>query len=69
MENNRQAMHGARKNAWRTQAAWANYVENMDHLDIYLIKIKKCYKNITIVIIKICSRSVTDGSAKIVSGF
>ena len=23
-ENNGQAMHGARKHAWRTQAAWAN---------------------------------------------
>ena len=24
-ENNGQATHGARKHAWRTQAAWANY--------------------------------------------
>ena len=24
-ENNGQAMHGARKHAWRTKAAWANY--------------------------------------------
>ena len=24
-ENNGQAMHGARKHAWRTQAAWANW--------------------------------------------
>ena len=24
-DNNGQAMHGARKHAWRTQAAWANY--------------------------------------------
>ena len=24
-ENNGQATHGARKNAWRTQAAWANF--------------------------------------------
>ena len=23
--NNGQAMHGARKHAWRTQAAWANF--------------------------------------------
>ena len=23
-DNNGQAMHGARKHAWRTQAAWAN---------------------------------------------
>ena len=25
-ENNGQATHGARKHAWRTQAAWANLV-------------------------------------------
>ena len=24
-DNNGQATHGARKHAWRTQAAWANY--------------------------------------------
>ena len=24
-ENNGQATHGARKHAWRTQAAWANF--------------------------------------------
>ena len=24
--NNGQATHGARKHAWRTQAAWANFV-------------------------------------------
>ena len=24
-ENNGQATHGARRHAWRTQAAWANY--------------------------------------------
>ena len=24
--NNGQAMHGSRKNAWRTQAAWANII-------------------------------------------
>ena len=24
--NNGQAMHGTRKHAWRTQAAWANYI-------------------------------------------
>ena len=28
-ENNGQATHGARKHAWRTQAAWANnFLEN-----------------------------------------
>ena len=26
-ENNGQATHGARKHAWRTQAAWANIVK------------------------------------------
>ena len=26
-ENNGQATHGARKHAWRTQAAWANYLQ------------------------------------------
>ena len=26
-DNNGQAMHGARKRAWRTQAAWAKSVE------------------------------------------
>ena len=25
-DNNGQATHGARKHAWRTQAAWANYI-------------------------------------------
>ena len=28
-DNNGQATHGARKHAWRTQAAWANKVQNM----------------------------------------
>ena len=27
-DNNGQAMHGARKHAWRTQAAWANSFYN-----------------------------------------
>ena len=27
-ENNGQATHGARKHAWRTQAAWANYEDD-----------------------------------------
>ena len=27
-DNNGQAMHGARKHAWRTQAAWANTISN-----------------------------------------
>ena len=31
-ENNGQATHGARKHAWRTQAAWANrYASRFDH--------------------------------------
>ena len=39
-ENNGQATHGARKHAWRTQAAWANK-------KIYNLYIKKyeCHKN------------------------
>ena len=28
-ENNGQATHGARKHAWRTQAAWANNLKSM----------------------------------------
>ena len=28
-ENNGQATHGARKHAWRTQAAWANFSEHI----------------------------------------
>ena len=26
-DNNGQATHGARKHAWRTQAAWTNYMD------------------------------------------
>ena len=29
-ENNGQATHGARKHAWRTQAAWANFSQTFD---------------------------------------
>ena len=28
-DNNGQATHGARKHAWRTQAAWANIFQNV----------------------------------------
>ena len=35
-DNNGQATHGARKHAWRTQAAWANKPENCSEcLDAY----------------------------------
>ena len=30
-DNNGQATHGARKHAWRTQAAWANYTYIINH--------------------------------------
>ena len=29
-DNNGQAMHGARKHAWGTQAAWANYTGRLN---------------------------------------
>ena len=31
-DNNGQATHGARKHAWRTQAAWANFLPFCLHL-------------------------------------
>ena len=37
--NNGQATHGARKHAWRTQAAWAkryNYLKNSGYILLYL---------------------------------
>ena len=35
-ENNGQATHGARKHAWRTQAAWAKTFVSRGHFDVYM---------------------------------
>ena len=31
-DNNGQATHGARKHAWRTQAAWANFTKESEEI-------------------------------------
>ena len=37
-DNNGQATHGARKHAWRTQAAWAN-VQSLEPITVLSLKI------------------------------
>ena len=48
-ENNGQATHGARKHTWRTQAAWANALENLKNLsldfDFAAIFYHQCFKS------------------------
>ena len=40
-DNNGQATHGARKHAWRTQAAWANLTK---HIYMYITVKSKGFK-------------------------
>ena len=37
-DNNGQAMHGARKHAWRTQAAWANCYATQTTKEIHILR-------------------------------
>ena len=46
VDNNGQTTHGARKHAWRMQAAWANNCWHVDRtlsaVQLYLIKKESC---------------------------
>ena len=44
-DNNGQAMHGARKHAWRTQAAWAKIFAGRIFLSMYIYG-NKCAQNV-----------------------
>ena len=43
-KNNGQATHGARKHAWRTQAAWAN-VSGLLSVEIFLCELNRVFLN------------------------
>ena len=47
-KNNGQATHGARKHAWRTQAAWANFLEKSFSPGVYVVLLSN-YVNVTCI--------------------